>query len=59
MEEQKTEKTPKKKEKKEQIIKLNYKDRTISIKAINIQQLVKMFALKLFKEQKIDTKAGK
>lgn len=59
MEEQKTEKTPKKKEKKEQIIKLNYKDRTISIKAINIQQLVKMFALKLFKEEKIDTKSGK
>ena len=34
----------------EPVIKLNYEDQTLNIKAINIQQIVKVFAQKIFRE---------
>ena len=38
---------------------MSYEDKTLDIKTINIQQLVKKFGQKIFKEAKIDVKTGK
>ena len=45
--------------KKETVIKLEYEGKELDIKTINIQQLVKKFAQKIFKEAKIDVKIGR
>ena len=45
--------------KKENVIKLEYGGKTLEIKTINIQQLVKKFAQKIFKEAKIDVRKGR
>ena len=45
--------------KKETVIKLEYEGKELDIKTINIQQLVKKFAQKIFKEAKIDAKRGR
>ena len=45
--------------KKETVIKLEYEGKELDIKTINIQQLVKKFAQKIFKEAKIDVKHGR
>ena len=41
------------------MIKLEYEGKELDIKTINIQQLVKKFAQKIFKEAKIDIKVGR
>ncbi len=40
-------------------LRLNYDNKVLNIKAINIQQLVKMFAIRIFKEANVDIKTGK
>ena len=45
--------------KKETVLKLEYEGKELDIKTINIQQLVKKFAQKIFKEAKIDVKIGR
>lgn len=45
--------------KSENVIQLKYEDKVLDIKTINIQQLVKKFAQKIFKEAKIDVKEGR
>ncbi len=45
--------------KSQSVIKLDYEEHVLNIKAINIQQLAKCFAQKIFKEANIDIKAGK
>ena len=45
--------------KKETVIKLEYEGKELDIKTINIQQLVKKFAQKIFKEANIDIKRGR
>ena len=45
--------------KKETVIQLEYGGKTLDIKTINIQQLVKKFAQKIFKEAKIDIRKGR
>ena len=45
--------------KKETVIKLEYEGKELDIRTINIQQLVKKFAQKIFKEAKIDIKRGR
>lgn len=48
-----------KKGKSETVIQLKYEDKVLDIKTINIQQLVKKFAQKIFKEAKIEVKTGR
>lgn len=45
--------------KSEKVIQLKYEDKVLDIKTINIQQLVKKFAQKIFREAKIDIKTGR
>lgn len=43
----------------ETVIQLEYGGKTLDIRTINIQQLVKKFALKIFKEAHINVKVGR
>ena len=45
--------------KSETVISLKYEDKVLDIKTINIQQLVKKFAQRIFSEAKIDIKKGR
>ena len=45
--------------KSEKTIQLQYEDKVLDIKTINIQQLVKKFAQKIFREAKVDIKTGR
>lgn len=45
--------------KSEKTIQLQYENTVLDIKTINIQQLVKKFAQKIFREAKVDIKTGR